>query len=450
MGRAGVTAAALDRLKLLPLRRVAESPPGGTPAGKYPDPDLGFDLIPKERYTSPEFMALEWERMWTKVWMIGGRLETIPEPGDWMSHEIGRESLIFVRQPDLGVKGFFNVCPHRGNRIVEPDSAGSAATFKCGYHHWEWQADGRLFNIPDRETFPQLSGCAALDLKPVRTWLWGGFFWFNLDPDAEPLLDYLGEIPRHLDPYGFDRQKLIDWKTIEWDCNWKTSVDAFNETYHVQAIHPELLSWLDDWNVQIDCFGIHNRYLVPFTTPSPRFPDQEALSGEMQFFAGLAGVDPADYQGRPRDLRLAIQAAKRARQADSLYPYARLNDDQLSDDYHYMIFPNATMNVYAESMLLFVSRPHPSDPNKMLFDLMNFAHLPADAAWQAPEHRVYRHGQISLGLVLDQDAVNLPRVQQGMNSRAYEGLIIGTQELRIRHFHHILGEYVDGLRPQRR
>lgn len=439
----------LDDLKRVPLARVGAPAPGGTPTRKYEDPDLGFDLIPKERYTSAEFMKLEWERMWTKTWMIGGRLEVIPETGDWMSHEIGTESLIFVRQADSTVRGFFNVCPHRGNRIVEKDASGSAQTFKCGYHHWEWKADGSLHNIPDRETFPQLAGCNTLDLKTVKTGIWGGFFWFNLDPEAEPLIDYLGEIPAHLDPYEFENQKLIDWKTIEWDCNWKTSVDAFNETYHVQAIHPELLSWLDDWNVQIDCFGLHNRYLVPFTTPSPRFGDQSGLSGEMQFFAQLAGVDPKDYEGRPRELRLAIQAAKRAKQDSSIYPYRRMNDDQLSDDYHYMIFPNATMNVYGEAMLLFVSRPHPTDPNKMYFDLMNFAHLEPDQPWQLPEHQVYKHGQISLGLVLDQDAYNLPRVQEGMNSRAYEGLIVGTQELRIRHFHKVLSDYVDGKLPAR-
>jgi hypothetical protein len=107
-----------------------------------------------------------------------------------------------------------------------------------------------------------------------------------------------------------------------------------------------------------------------------------------------------------------------------------------------MIFPNVTMNIYGETMLLFVSRPHPTDPNRMLYDLMNFAHLPPDQPWQLPEHQSYAHGQISLGLVLDQDAHNLPRVQDGMNSRAFEGLILGRQELRIRHFHATLMDYV--------
>ena len=264
-----------------------------------------------------------------------------------------------------------------------------------------------------------------------------------MNPMAPSLRDYLGVIPAHLDPYAFERMKLIDWKTIAWDCNWKTSVDAFNETYHVQGIHPELLSWLDDWNVQIDLLGRHNRFLVPFTTPSPRFEDQSSMTGMMAAFAQLHGFDPAEFEGRPRELRLAIQRKKRAEQDGSIYPYAQLNDDQLSDDYHYMIFPNTTMNIYGETMLLFCSRPHPTDPDKMFFDLLNFAHLPPEQPHQLPEHHTYEHGQISLGQVLDQDAHNLPSVQRGMHSRAYEGLILGEQELRIRHFHAVLGDHVD-------
>lgn len=434
--------------KRIPLTRNGPANPRGTPAHKHPDPDLGTALIPAARYISPEFMQLEWQRLWSKVWLLGGRAEVIPEAGDWLSHEVGTESFIFARQADGSIKGFFNVCPHRGNRIVPKDATGYAGSFKCGYHHWEWHPDGGLKNIPDRDTFPQLTGpqiggACKLDMKPVRTGTWGGFIWFTMDDAAPSLEDYLGVIPAHLDPYRFEDMKLIDWKTIEWGCNWKTSVDAFNETYHVQAIHPELLSWLDDWNVQIDCLGIHNRYLVPFTTPSPNYPDQNTPSDMMLLFAQQHGIDPAGLTGNPRELRLAIQRAKRAQESDTLFPYAELNDDQLSDDYHYMVFPNVTMNIYGETMLLFVSRPHPTDPDRMLFDLMNFAHLPPEQPYQLPEHSSYAHGQVSLGLVLDQDAHNLPRVQEGMHSMAYEGLILGQQELRIRHFHAVLGDYVD-------
>jgi len=431
----------LARWKAAPLQRLN---PGRTSAAaaKQPDPDLGSDLIPASRYTSADFMAREWERLWTKVWLLGGREEVIPETGDWMTHSVGRENFLFARQADGTIRGFYNVCPHRGNRILPADGTGAAASFRCGYHHWEWDISGTHLHVPDIETFPQLGGRCDRHLKPVKVETWGGFFWFSMNPDAAPLMDYLGVIPTHLDPYRFQDMKLIDWKTIQWDCNWKASVDAFNETYHVQAIHPELLSWLDDWNVQIDCLGLHNRFIVPFQTPSPRHADQAGLSPMMQALAQVNGLDPAAFEGTPRTLRLAIQRAKRAKEGDSLYPYRDLADDQLSDDYHYMIFPNVTMNIYGETMLLFVSRPHPTDPNRMLFDLMNFAHLAPDQPWMCPEHQTYAHGQISLGQVLDQDAYNLPRVQEGMNSAAFEGLILGTQELRIRHFHAVLMDHV--------
>ncbi|MFZ9967633.1 MAG: hypothetical protein ACO3IN_11640, partial [Steroidobacteraceae bacterium] len=93
-----------------PVRRVPAEESPETPSAKAPDPDLGHDLIPKERYTSTEFMQLEWERMWSKVWLLGGMEADIPEPGDYISTEIGRESILIVRQRDGGVRAFYNVC----------------------------------------------------------------------------------------------------------------------------------------------------------------------------------------------------------------------------------------------------------------------------------------------------------------------------------------------------
>ena len=70
---------------------------GGTPVAKAPEPDMGHAIIPKDRYISPAFMALEWERMWTKVWLVGCREEEIPETGDYVTTTIGTESLLIVR-----------------------------------------------------------------------------------------------------------------------------------------------------------------------------------------------------------------------------------------------------------------------------------------------------------------------------------------------------------------
>jgi hypothetical protein len=123
--------------------------------------------------------------------------------------------------------------------------------------------------------------------------------------------------------------------------------------------------------------------------------------------------------------------------------YSELNDDQLTDDYHYLIFPNLSLNVHADDFWVFRQRPHATDPNKMYYDIWTYELVPQGQEWPArAKHQSWKHGEKSIGLVLDQDAANLPNVQAGMHSRGFRGLWLGRQELRIRHFHKVLDEYL--------
>jgi hypothetical protein len=127
--------------------------------------------------------------------------------------------------------------------------------------------------------------------------------------------------------------------------------------------------------------------------------------------------------------------------------YSALNDDQLTDDYHYFIFPNISINAHADDLMLFRQRPHATDPNKMYYDIWMFELLPqGEEKPERPRHQRFRHGDKSIGQVLDQDAFNLPTVQKGMQSSAFPGLWIGAQELRLRHFHKVIEDYVFGER----
>ena len=432
-----------------PVRRVAPGADGrqsttpGTPAGKAEDPSLGTEVIDPRRYTSAEFMRLEWERMWTKVWLLAGRSLDMPEPGDYIVSEIGAESVIVVRQNDGGVRAFYNVCQHRGNRLRRCGlgSAGAERTFKCLYHAWEYNLDGSYRRIPDIDTFPQ--GPPPYGLTELKCDSWGGFVWFSMNTDPPPLKDFLDPIPAHLDPYHFERMVQTRDITVEWDCNWKTSVDAFNESYHVQGIHPQLLWYLHDLDIQIDCYERHNRYLIPFGTVSPRVRKPPAIPEPIKTIMKGAGIDPADYDEPIANIRRDVQRHKRAASAAQGKDYAELNDDQLTDDYHYLIFPNLSLNVHADDLWVFRQRPHASDPNKMYYDIWTYELVPADAEWpKRAKHESWKHGEKSIGLVLDQDAANLPNVQAGMQSRGYKGLWLGRQELRIRHFHQVLDQYL--------
>ena len=79
-----------------------------------------------------------------------------------------------------------------------------------------------------------------------------GYRWTR---DIEPLIEYLGVVPEHLAPYEMESMVLVSDETVEWNCNWKTSVDIFSETYHVRGVHPESEYLADDVNVQMDLTG---------------------------------------------------------------------------------------------------------------------------------------------------------------------------------------------------
>ena len=152
----------------------------GTPTEKAAEPFMGTTLIPKERYTSKEYMELEWERMWTKVWNMAGRESDIANVGDYFTTELGSESLLIVREAEDKVRAFYNVCPHRGNQIRNP-GMGHAESFQCAYHFFEFNLDGSKKFVPDEDTFTQgVPQETALVEVPCDTW--GGFVWFNMNP----------------------------------------------------------------------------------------------------------------------------------------------------------------------------------------------------------------------------------------------------------------------------
>jgi phenylpropionate dioxygenase-like ring-hydroxylating dioxygenase large terminal subunit len=417
-----------------------------TPMDRAPDPNLGSDPIPKSRYTSADYARLEWERMWTRVWLMAGRESDAPEPGDYFTFEIGPESVLVIRQADGSLAARYNVCMHRGNRLREP-GRGHAERFSCLFHGWQYDIDGSLREPLDPESFPQ--GCDGLDLRAVHCDTWAGFVFVNLDEDPEPLDEYLGVIPDHLDPYHFDEWKVTFDATIEIECNWKTSVDAFNEAYHLAATHAWTLEFSDDVNTLYDCYEKHTRMIFPEVQASPRHPGAGTVTqGIRDFFLSRVGVDVAAFEGGPAEARQAFVAAVRGMAPALGCDMSELDDSQICDDYHYTVFPNLTFNAHSLFTWVFTHRPHPEDPNRMYFDFIALLRAPAQEV-PRPEKQHFRTadgdtlaGRCEGGDLLDEDLHNLPRIQAGMRSRAFESLHLGDQEIRIRHFHHTLETYV--------
>ena len=435
--------------------------PTGTPLQKFPEPQLGNALIPKERYTSREFAQLEWDRMWTRTWLYAGPLSDLEKVGDYFTADLGRESIIVSRSAPDRIDAFYNVCQHRASQVVLERGCGHARNFVCPYHLWTYDLTGKLRGLPDREDFPQ-GVPEDTRLVPLRVDTWNGWVFVNMDPDAKPLADYLGVVAQHLEPYDFGRNySLAEDYTFEWDCNWKVGVDAFNEVYHVQGIHPELLPFTDDVDCPIDLLGRHSRFLFKVGVPSPRwsdrraqaagYRDRNALSKEMRELLGYYRVDPAPFENDAFAVRPALIARSREMARQAGWDFSQLNDEQLWIDVHYTLFPNITLNISAGHFWLFRHRPHPTDPDRMFWDFKEFRRVaPGGERPPRPRHVHARWGEgheKKLHLALFQDGEAAPPQQRGLRSRGFRGLHLAHQERRIRHFHSVLDEYLGQEKP---
>mgnify|MGYP000064089733 CR=1 FL=1 len=421
--------------------------------GSAPLPKIGTDrIIATDRFSSPSFMDKEWPQVWRKVWNMGPRAEQLKSPGDFVIHALGRESFIFIRDQDNQLRCFFNVCKHRGNRLIHDAVSGNRRLLKCQFHAWAWNIDGTIKAVPD--TFPLLADglpCGELDLSEVRIDTWGGWVWFNIDGKAPSLVEFLGVIPEHLAPYKMEKMRLYEYKSFLWECNWKAGCDAFNESYHFRGIHPQMLKW-SEAIASVELLGEHSRMINRYGTPSQRYINSDEVFPELKEWMSFYGMDPEAYEGKPENVRLAKQKYARAMQGSTHYPYEHLRDDQLSDVYHYFVFPNVVFNTFAEGINVFRHRPHETDPSKMYYDLLLLAHIPEDQALSV-EHRTF-NAPVNYAEVFDvpqptiitdvmqQDADNLQFVQAGLSSEGFKGMYLGDQELRVRHFHNTVDKYM--------
>ena len=178
-------------------------------------------------------------------------------------------------------------------RVSRADAVGSTtATSVAGTTRGATRFDGRLIEVVDRTSSircPRVSVSARCAAE-----CWGGFVFVNFDPDAEPLLDFLEPIPGLLSAYHLERLRFRAYQTTILPANWKVVVDAFNEAYHVQGTHPQLLPWTDDVSIAYEQLGIHAHYgRLPEARrelrPSPRLGLKPDEYDEGEILAGLVG-----------------------------------------------------------------------------------------------------------------------------------------------------------------
>jgi phenylpropionate dioxygenase-like ring-hydroxylating dioxygenase large terminal subunit len=427
---------------------------------------LRGDPISGDRYTSRDFMQQEWDHLWTRIWHVAGRTAELEEPGDYVVHDFRHESVICIRQDDGGIKAFYNACGHRGMRLT--NGSAFAEAFTCPYHGWKWGKDGVLHYAQDPHDFPQGNPCGKLTLKELRCATWGGFVWYTMDDAAPDLLDYLAPMPELYKNYPMDTGVRVFWMKINLNTNWKFATDNFSESYHTRTAHPQVPPWIDQ---DVDTArhemypAGHGRTVQPMRPSlSDRLPD--GVPHPFDHILRQWDIDPdsyPDYETKAMQGWLDLKAAKRRLWRERGYlHYEHMDDEQITDSPHTVIFPNVTISFLPDNILFFRTEPHADDPGKCTFDLWCMAFpvagqaevesimagpqpfSEADMLWRDFDNG--RGVPEIEGQIVYQDMMLAEGMQRGMHSRGYGDAYLSAQETRVRYFHEVLNDYLAGRR----
>ncbi|MFN0096634.1 MAG: aromatic ring-hydroxylating oxygenase subunit alpha [Dehalococcoidia bacterium] len=392
----------------------------------------GVTKIPTERYFAKEWHDIEVEKIWKRVWQYAAMEQDIPEVGDYIVYDIAHLSYIVVRTGADEFKAFNNACLHRGRLLREFDGK-TATEFRCAFHGWSWEIDGRLREIPSEWDFPEVRKEVS-SLREVKLGRWGGFIFINPDPDAESLESFLGDLPEHYARFEFEKRykQMHVAKIIK--ANWKATQEAFMEGYHVLATHPQaLLLGGDGANHQYDVFGNWCRAVTTSAAVSPH-----------------RGVYPSDEE--VFDLRRTGADMVR----DSLRPILgekvdRYCDAELVDGYYNNLFPN--FHPWgAFSRIVYRFRPYGDDPNRSIMEVAYLVPWPEGEPMPpaAPIHWISEDEDFTvapemgpLARVLNQDTYNLPKIQAGMKAKVEPTVYLSAYaEGKVRHFHSVYDQWV--------
>ena len=426
---------------------------------KRPEPVFKNTPITTDRYYSREFMDREWEKVWTKTWQIACLSKELQKPGDYVTTELGHESILCTMSKDGKVRAFYNVCQHRGMELM-PDRCGNVKRLTCPYHGWAYDMDGTLRFVPDEADFAQGSPCGKLNLVEIPSEIWAGFVWYNMDENCAPLKDYLGPIADQIDSYPMEEMTRTLWVTIEGDFNWKLVQDNFSESYHVPFVHPETKFVMEYSyrNSQFDHYDEgHCRMLMPGAIPAASIKGGEketlaSMKEELEFW----DMDPEQYRyGKTSNIRLDLQKQKRLLGEKKGFDFSNYHDAQLTDHWHYTIFPNLSFSLKPDGNIWLRARPHESDPEKCYFDMWYMTLFPKGVTEYYSQsikamtsidepvaHKQGKAGEVSAGPAIDQDVAVWNKQQKGLHSRGYKREYLAGQESRMRYFHETLEKWM--------
>ena len=386
----------LDRIKAEMAWEFARTaPPEGFPA---------FHDIPIGRYVDDRFWELERSHLWPRVWVMAGRSEDIPSPGDYFTFDDLGVPIVVVRGHDGQVRAYYNTCRHRGAPVVR-DSKGSARNLRCQYHGWTYDIDaGRLVSVPDERDFVGLCRDDR-GLMAISCDVWENWIFVNQDAGARSLREWFGVALDQMEELAGHSLRAISVHSQTIACNWKVTAEAFLEVYHFQHIHSRGPAGGD---TALDSRGAAmgllpngcSRMITPYSKKA-------AAANGMADWADWKHIVAPGFADIPT-----------------------VNDMFRCTSSAFSLFPNLITPVGGDGFpfLLF----WPVDKRTTRLDWIFFA--PKD--WEGddvPERWVTRLD--TFNAIMEEDRRNMAPMQRSLDSPGFRGVPINYQERRIWHLH---------------
>lgn len=419
---------------------------------------LGSEDVSSERYTSAEFARGEFERMWTRTWQMACREEHIPDVGDYYVYDVGPYSFVVVRNGEDEIRAHYNSCLHRGTKLKPSGTTGFSNDLKCPFHGWSWNLDGSLKDLPEKWDFAHFAGKKTC-LPEARVARLGGFVWINMDPDAPSLEEYLGEtVLSHLKAWKLEDRYIYLHVQKSYPANWKLTMAAFMEAYHVGDTHPQVAPANGDVNSQYDVYDEHvDRFISTLGVVSPKlygkYTEQDILENfTLGDSSSLGGAKPQLKEGERARQVMADMFRDMFEKATNT-DLSNVSDTELLDTYSYTFFPNLFLFPGISLPMIYRFRPDARDHRRTIYEVMFMRPRPKDGSVpETAEVQILQDNQSfseaegmdpGFGAILDQDTDNLYAQQEGLEASAKPGLTLADyQEIRIRHFERAIDKYM--------
>jgi nitrite reductase/ring-hydroxylating ferredoxin subunit len=431
--------------------------------------------FPVEAYISPEYAHAEREKLWPKVWQHAGRVEEIPNVGDYITYDILDDSILIVRTATDTIKAFYNVCSHRARQLVDVpqgthSACGAKKQFVCGFHGWRYDLDGKCVFKLDESDWKGVLTEKRTHLNQIKVDTWGGWIFVNLDANCVSLREYLEPAAGILDPFEFSKMRYKWRQWVIFDCNWKTAIEAFMEPYHVAGTHTQLLKY-GQYYAYSAAHKLHG--VSGFDERDPELKMKQSSTITRAGLGADARVSTYDLQREiyttvnnasttetlvnaakrlvdelpegtaPPDVIKHWLASARADDAARGVVWPTITPEQMSvAGLAWSIFPNMSILQGITFALCYRARPYGADPNKCIFESFAIERFPEG---QEPKTEwIYAEPTAEKwGLVLSQDFSNMAAVQRGMRSRGFKGTMPNPhQERKVINFHHNLAKYM--------